>query len=542
MFIPVNVSCLSEETLSRLVAGQLMPNELSVCEEHVSCCERCRDLLESETMDATWHEQYLPAFRLVDDGCKSALHSDSVYRTALGLLGPTDDPHMLGKIANYEILALVGSGGMGVVFKAFDAALNRFVAIKMMQPHLAVSGASRQRFEREGRAAAAVINECVLPIFAVSEWRGVPYLVMQYSAGMNLQKRIDTEGPLQLTEILRIGLQVARGLAAAHVLGLVHRDVKPSNILLDGGVERAMLTDFGLARAVDDATVTRTGLIAGTPQYMSPEQVRGEKVDARSDLFSLGATLYAMCTGHSPFLAESSYATLRKITDFTPRSIRTCNVDIPEWLEILIMRLLEKGRNDRIPTAQKLVVLLEKCLAHCENPLLFAIPDECRCRSKPFRNLSKLFEKAMTMLNKHKYRFAVIGISIIVLATVASAWAARDRGWESRWKDEVRIETPIGSNKNTVMKWLAAKVKHHPHVDVKCEDSLGGIAITTLAKIPDGAAQSYVRVEVFREDAIASTRDHMRIYYFFDENENLIAPYFLPFHEVVRYEKVHLGN
>ena len=119
-----------------------------------------------------------------------------------------------------------------------------------------------------------MIDDNVMPIYSVAEWQGVPYLVTQYSRGTTLQKRIQDQGPLELKEILRIGMQTARGLAAAHAQGFVHRDVKPSNILLDGTVERALLTDFGLARAVDDASITRTGIIAGTPQYMSPEQAR----------------------------------------------------------------------------------------------------------------------------------------------------------------------------------------------------------------------------------------------------------------------------
>ncbi len=269
-------------------------------------------------------------------------------------------------------------GGMGVVFKAFDGALNRFVAIKMLLPHLASSGAARQRFEREGRAAAAVINDFVLPIYAVYEWQGVPYLVMQYSAGMNLQKRLEAEGPLKLNEVLRIGMQTALGLAAAHAQGLVHRDVKPSNVLLDGSVERAMLTDFGLARAADDASVTRTGLIAGTPQYMSPEQVRGDWVDIRSDLFSLGATLYAMCTGHSPFRGDSSYAVLHRIINHTPRSICEVNADLPDWLNQIVMKLLSKSPNDRFESAAQVAKLLEGCLAHVQQPTATPLPELLR--------------------------------------------------------------------------------------------------------------------------------------------------------------------
>ena len=188
---------------------------------------------------------------------------------------PTDDPRMLGRFGGYEIVGIIGCGGMGVVLKGFEPALDRYVAIKLLAPHLATSGAARTRFAREARAAAAVLHENVVAIHRVSEAKGLPYLVMPYMPGESLQKRLDEQGPMQLNEILRIGMQIAAGLAAAHAQGLIHSDIKPGNILLDKGVERVTITDFGLARAADDASLTRSGVIAGTPQYMSPEQARG---------------------------------------------------------------------------------------------------------------------------------------------------------------------------------------------------------------------------------------------------------------------------
>src|SRR5205823_3462976 len=151
---------------------------------------------------------------------------------------------------------------------------------------------------------AAVRNEHVIGIYAVEEANELPYLVMEFVNGLSLQERLDRSGPLELQEVLRIGLQTAAGLAAAHAQGLVHRDVKPANILLENGVARVKLTDFGLARAVDDASLTQSGVLAGTPQYMAPEQAHGEPADHRADLFSLGSVLYAMCTGRPPFRAD----------------------------------------------------------------------------------------------------------------------------------------------------------------------------------------------------------------------------------------------
>ncbi len=292
----------------------------------------------------------------------------------LDLLGPTDDPNMLGRIGPYEIIGLLGQGGMGAVFKGFDRSLNRFVAIKMLLPHLAASGAARKRFAREAQAVAAVVDDHVMAIHCVDEWQGVPYLVMTYSRGVSLQKRLSDNGPLEVREILRIGMQAAKGLAAAHSQGIVHRDVKPANIFLDQNVERVQLMDFGLARAVDDASLTRTGVLAGTPQYMSPEQARAESVDQRSDLFSLGSVMYAMCTGHAPFRAESSYGVLRLITDKEPRSIQEINPDVPDWLCAIIAKLMAKQACDRFETAREVSLLLEECLAHVQQPSIAPFP------------------------------------------------------------------------------------------------------------------------------------------------------------------------
>src|SRR5262249_12616885 len=202
-----------------------------------------------------------------------------------------------------EILEVLGRGGFGVVLKAFDEKLHRMAAIKLLSARFAGNATARQRFLREARAAAAVSNQHVVGIYAVEE-EPVPYLVMEYVAGQTLQQKLDEGGPLQPKEVLRVGWQIADGLAAAHAIGLIHRDIKPGNILLEDSVERVKITDFGLARAADDASLTQSGQVAGTPAYMSPEQADGEKVDHRTDLFSLGSVLYAMCAGHPPFRAD----------------------------------------------------------------------------------------------------------------------------------------------------------------------------------------------------------------------------------------------
>ena len=287
---------------------------------------------------------------------------------SLDFLSPSDKPGCIGTLGLYDVLEVVGRGGMGLVLRALDTKLNRIVAIKVMAPELAANPMAVKRFLREARAGAAVSHDHVVTIFAVDEINRPPYIVMEYVNGQSLQEKVDRTGELGVEEILRIGMQVARGLAAAHEQGLIHRDIKPANILLENGVERVKLTDFGLARAADDVGVTRTGQISGTPLYMSPEQAHGHALDARSDLFSLGSVLYTLCTGRAPFRAETPLATLRRVTNDQPRSIREINADIPDFLEGIIFQLLEKDPNSRVTSASEVANVLSHYLAYLQQP------------------------------------------------------------------------------------------------------------------------------------------------------------------------------
>ncbi|MGH7137181.1 MAG: serine/threonine-protein kinase, partial [Pirellulales bacterium] len=282
-----------------------------------------------------------------------------------GLLRPSDQPGVLGTVGPYQVRELIGRGGMGIVLRAFDAKLNRVVAVKVLAPELASQPTARRRFLREAQAAAAVTHPHVVTIHAVDEdeW---PYLVMECIEGPSLEDKIERSGTLKLAEVLRIGTQIAEGLAAAHKQGLIHRDVKPANILLENGVERVKITDFGLARAADDVTITRPGEISGTPQYMSPEQASGQRVDQRSDLFSLGCVLYAMCAGQPPFRADSMAAMVKKICDDTPQPLHEIDPQLPEWLAATIDRLLAKDPNQRFQTAAEVAELLGDSLARLQ--------------------------------------------------------------------------------------------------------------------------------------------------------------------------------
>lgn len=392
--------CLQASEIVALLSQADAGAQCELWEAHISACEHCRTAMAASIGGQDWWheaEQSLMGISTLETHGSIENEGESIEEL-LKLLGPTDDPRMLGRIGFYEVLGVLGRGGMGVVFKAFDASLNRFVAIKMLLPHLAASGPARKRFAREGQAVAAVVDDHVMAIHCVDEWQGVPYLVMTYSRGISLQKRLNDQGPLEVREILRIGMQAAKGLAAAHAQGIVHRDIKPANIFLDQNVERVQLMDFGLARAIDDASLTRSGTLAGTPQYMSPEQARSEVVDHRSDLFSLGSVLYAMCTGHSPFRSESSYGTLRLITDKEPRPIRELNPDIPDWFCTIINKLMAKHVHERFQSAKIVAELLEACLAHLQSPAISPLPLTLRNKSlNPIRPSTPWFFGAFIM-------------------------------------------------------------------------------------------------------------------------------------------------
>ena len=281
---------------------------------------------------------------------------------SLDFLSPAGHPEMLGRIGRYEVERVIGSGGMGIVLKGFDTELHRVVAIKVLKPHLANNGAARRRFAREAQSAAAVVHEHVIPIHDVHTDGDMPFLVMQYVPGQSLQARVDERGPLDAKEVLRIGRQIAAGLAAAHAQGVVHRDVKPANILLEETVDRVLISDFGLARTVDDATLTHTGVVAGTPHYMSPEQASGHTVDQRSDLFSLGSVIYFMCTGRPPFRAEHALAILNRICRDEHRPVEEVNSDVPAELADVIDQLLAKNSTDRFSDAFEAERSLENLL------------------------------------------------------------------------------------------------------------------------------------------------------------------------------------
>jgi serine/threonine protein kinase len=280
----------------------------------------------------------------------------------LGFLLPATRPDSLGRIGHYEVLQILGRGGFGIVFRAFDDVLQRVVAVKVLAPQLAATSPARKRFLREARTSAAVRHENVVQVYEVGE-APLPYIAMEFIPGETLQQRLDRIGPIETNEVVRIGRQIADGLAAAHATDLIHRDIKPGNILLESGQQRVKITDFGLARAADDASISQSGIIAGTPMYMAPEQALGQKLDQRADLFSLGSVLYQMASGRPPFRANGTVAVLKRVAEDTPRDIREITPETPQWLCDIIAKLHAKNPDERFQSARELADVLADCEA-----------------------------------------------------------------------------------------------------------------------------------------------------------------------------------
>ncbi|OGT95118.1 MAG: hypothetical protein A2083_08750 [Gemmatimonadetes bacterium GWC2_71_9] len=259
----------------------------------------------------------------------------------------------------YEVLRTVGTGGMGVVYKAHDRELGEDVAIKMLHPDLLNGdGTAIQRLKAETRLARRISHRNVVRTHDFGEWQGACYVTMEFVEGITVRQLIETRGPLGVSAALAIATQLADALEVAHQQGVIHRDIKPQNLLLDAdGVLKVM--DFGVARLVEHtAMLTQAGMVVGTPAYMSPEQLLAEAVDGRSDLYSAGVVLYECLTGRLPFEANSPISLIAKVLHDEPAPPATLNADIPPALSALVLRLLGKRPDDRPHGAGDLARLL----------------------------------------------------------------------------------------------------------------------------------------------------------------------------------------
>ena len=377
-----NANCPERPVLVEFAKGTLADVEIGRLESHLAECPGCGDALRSLQIDDTFvrcveQSGSMDELREYGTPCDGQLAAviqrlekisldtpsstcqpnlDARRQEVESLLGPATD-QALGQLARYRLLRPLGAGGMGVVYQAEDTKLGRLVALKILRPSL--GNVARQRFLQEARAAATIEDGNVVQIYDVGMHGRLAYLAMQWLDGETLAERLEREQIVAPGDVTEIGGRIAMGLAAAHREKLIHRDVKPANIWLAADHPQVRILDFGLARCVDDdVLLTETGMIAGTPAYMSPEQAQGRSIDERSDLFSLGAVMYHMLTGRLPFQADNALATLRAIQDDTPPSPRQLDLNVPAWLSDLVMDLLEKDPRQRPVSAMSVVASL----------------------------------------------------------------------------------------------------------------------------------------------------------------------------------------
>jgi serine/threonine protein kinase len=303
--------------------------------------------------------------------------------------GPPAAPGEVGSLGPYRLVKELGKGGMGAVYLAIDARLGRKLALKVMLPEFAADHDAKERFLREARAAAMITHDNVVTVYEADEREGVPYIAMQFLKGYPLDQFLKEKGAPALPHVIRIAREAALGLSAAHEIGLVHRDIKPGNLWLEAPNGRVKVLDFGLAKPIEsDTEVTKSGAVVGTPAYMSPEQARGEKVDHRTDLFSLGGMLYRLCTGKTPFAGPNVTAVLIALGSDEPTPVRELNPSVPKALAELIHQLLAKKPEQRPQTATEVAKRLRGILDQLLHPGASAPVSAARAPNPPGADLS----------------------------------------------------------------------------------------------------------------------------------------------------------
>ncbi len=262
-------------------------------------------------------------------------------------------------LGGYRILRKLGQGGMAVVYKAHEESLNRVVALKVIAQHLSDNEQFITRFQREAQAAAQLSHPNIVQIYAIGEDDGVHYFSMEYVKGRSLAEVIEEEGFLTAARALPIITQAAEALAVAHDAGIVHRDIKPANIMLDPD-GRAKVADFGIAQISTETRMTQSGMLVGTPEYISPEQCHGEKLDGRSDIYALGITLYQLLSGRTPFDADTPAALVLQIVDGPIPPVGELNPTIPPGVQAIVAKMMHTDRKQRFQSAEDLIHALKE--------------------------------------------------------------------------------------------------------------------------------------------------------------------------------------
>ncbi|MFO1302315.1 MAG: protein kinase [Burkholderiales bacterium] len=331
---------------------------------------------------------------------------DRTTRATARVPGAMNDTAM-ERLGRYQIREIIGEGAMACVYKAFDPEINRQLAIKLLKAQLRLDGEYRTRFLREAKGAGVLSHPNIVTVFDVGEDQGHPYIAMELVEGATLAEEIKASKPLTTAEIVEIGIQLARALDYAHKRGIVHRDVKPGNIMRLTDSNTIKVADFGICRiddsdATDATQQTQVGNVLGTPHYMSPEQVIGEKVDSRSDLFSAGVVLYQLLTGHLPFEGDTLISVAYKITKTDPPSLDKIRSDLPLSLRRVIERALKKQPDKRFQTGEEFA----QALLGVQRELAEEAAKKGRARGIPLA-----LRWALTMA-------AVVAITMTVTATI----------------------------------------------------------------------------------------------------------------------------
>jgi serine/threonine protein kinase len=261
-------------------------------------------------------------------------------------------------IGHYKVLQIVGMGGMGVIYKAMQEPLNRIVALKVLPPQLSINDELGKRFEIEAKAISLLQHQNIVSIYEYGEDKGYRFFAMQFVDGENLSSRIQGKKVMPASEIIDISKQICRGLRYAHSQNVIHRDIKPQNILIDKE-NVARLSDFGIAKIFASGNITMTGVTVGTPEYMSPEQAEGEDVDKKTDIYSMGIVIYEMLTKRPPFIANNPVATAYKHVHEIPIPPSVKRRDTPKRLELIVLKALKKDKNERYESIDEMLEHLD---------------------------------------------------------------------------------------------------------------------------------------------------------------------------------------